>query len=108
MHEKTLRQRGMDRQSILPLQREIETVDYYLFNHINQPDSDILLLQAESKAHDARSEFDDVTRLIKVEVARFEQERLMDFKASLDAFLEGMISRQSQVRRFLLNSHTQC
>ncbi|KAF8315352.1 Vps5-domain-containing protein [Clavulina sp. PMI_390] len=76
-HEKTLRQRGMDRQSILPLQREIESAD--------------------SKAHDARSEFEKSTKLIKAEVARFEHERVMEFKAALEAFLDGMIDQQNEV-----------
>lgn len=34
---------------------------------------------------------------MKSEVARFEQERIQDFKDSLQAFLEGMISRQKEV-----------
>jgi sorting nexin-1/2 len=34
---------------------------------------------------------------VKTEVARFEQERIEDFKNSLHAFLEGMISRQKEV-----------
>lgn len=38
-----------------------------------------------------------MTKLIKLEVARFEHERVTDFKASLEAFLEGMISRQTEV-----------
>lgn len=52
----------------------------------------------ESKAQEAKNEYDETTKLIKVEVARFEHERVNDFKASLDAFLEGMINRQTEVR----------
>ena len=36
---------------------------------------------------------------MKSEVARFEQERIQDFKDSLQAFLEGMVSRQKEVGR---------
>lgn len=46
---------------------------------------------------DAKHEFDQATKLIKTEVARFEQERIEDFKDSLHAFLEGMIGRQKEV-----------
>ncbi|OSD02924.1 Vps5-domain-containing protein [Trametes coccinea BRFM310] len=56
-----------------------------------------LVADAERKALDARQEFDHVSRLVKSEVARFEQERIEDFKASLEAFLDGMISRQKQL-----------
>jgi sorting nexin-1/2 len=38
-----------------------------------------------------------VSKLVKTEMARFEQERINDFKDSLVAFLEGMISRQKEV-----------
>jgi sorting nexin-1/2 len=38
-----------------------------------------------------------VSKLVKTEVARFEQERIEDFKDSLQVFLEGMISRQKEV-----------
>ena len=43
-------------------------------------------------------EYEQVSKLVKSEVARFEQERIEDFKDSLHAFLEGMISRQKEVR----------
>jgi predicted Holliday junction resolvase-like endonuclease len=53
--------------------------------------------QAERRALEAKHEYDHVSRLVKTEVARFEQERIEDFKNSLHAFLEGMISRQKEV-----------
>ncbi|EED79776.1 predicted protein, partial [Postia placenta Mad-698-R] len=56
-----------------------------------------VVADAERRALEAKTEFDQVSRLVKVEVARFEQERIEDFKNSLEAFLEGMISRQKQV-----------
>lgn len=33
-----------------------------------------------------------------MEVARFEEERVKDFKVALEKFLEGMIERQKEVR----------
>lgn len=47
---------------------------------------------------DAKTDFDQVSKLVKSEVARFEQERIEDFKDSLEAFLDGMIARQKEVR----------
>ncbi|PIL25126.1 hypothetical protein GSI_13015 [Ganoderma sinense ZZ0214-1] len=53
--------------------------------------------EAERRALEAKQEFDHVSRLVKAEVARFEQERIEDFKNALEAFLEGMIKRQKQL-----------
>ncbi|KAG8907684.1 Vacuolar protein sorting-associated protein 5 [Tulasnella sp. 403] len=50
--------------------------------------------KAERRAQEAKREFDTVTKLIKMELARFESERVEDFKASLEQFLEGMIRKQ--------------
>lgn len=55
-------------------------------------------MQAERRVLDAKHEYDHVCKLVKVEVARFERERIDDFKDTLHAFLEGMISRQKEVR----------
>ncbi|KIP03006.1 hypothetical protein PHLGIDRAFT_111375 [Phlebiopsis gigantea 11061_1 CR5-6] len=56
-----------------------------------------LVAEAERRALDAKHEFDHVSRLVKAEVARFEQERIEDFKNSLEAFLSGMISKQKEL-----------
>ncbi|KAK7061024.1 Vacuolar protein sorting-associated protein vps5 [Paramarasmius palmivorus] len=55
------------------------------------------IAEAERRATDAKHEFEQVSKLVKTEVARFEQERIEDFKNSLRAFLEGMISRQKEL-----------
>ncbi|KAF9266929.1 Vps5-domain-containing protein [Marasmius fiardii PR-910] len=55
------------------------------------------IADAERRAADAKLEFEQVSRLVKSEVARFEQERIEDFKDSLHSFLEGMISRQKEL-----------
>ncbi|KAI0794061.1 Vps5 C terminal like-domain-containing protein [Fomes fomentarius] len=56
-----------------------------------------LVGEAERRALDAKQEFEQTSRLVKSEVARFEQERIDDFKNALESFLEGMISRQKQL-----------
>jgi sorting nexin-1/2 len=48
----------------------------------------------EKRALEAKQEFEHVSRLVKSEVARFEQERIEDFKKSLEHLLDDMISRQ--------------
>ncbi|KAI9451700.1 Vps5-domain-containing protein [Lactarius psammicola] len=52
--------------------------------------------EAERRALDAKQEFEHVSRLVKTEVARFEQERVEDFKKSLEQLLDGMITRQKE------------
>jgi sorting nexin-1/2 len=56
------------------------------------------LFQAERKALNAKHDFDRCSKLVKMEVARFEEERVKDFKVALEKFLEGMIERQKEVR----------
>lgn len=56
------------------------------------------MAQAERRALEAKSEFDQTSRLVKTEVARFEQERIQDFKNSLEIYLSGMIAKQNEVR----------
>lgn len=46
---------------------------------------------------DAKHDFDRCSKLIKAEMARFELERVEDFKIALQTFLDGMISRQKEV-----------
>ncbi|RXW23897.1 hypothetical protein EST38_g1979 [Candolleomyces aberdarensis] len=55
------------------------------------------IAEAERRVLDAKHEYDHVCKLVKIEVARFEQERIDDFKDTLHAFLEGMISRQKEL-----------
>ncbi|KAG8691011.1 Vacuolar protein sorting-associated protein 5 [Ceratobasidium sp. 423] len=59
--------------------------------------------EAEKRAADAKFEFDQCSRLIKAEMARFEKERIDDFKKSLEQLLEGMIRRQQDIIESLEN-----
>jgi sorting nexin-1/2 len=54
-------------------------------------------MKAERRASESKLEYEQVSKLVKQEVARFEQERIDDFKNSLHVFLEGMITRQKDV-----------
>ncbi|CAE6426283.1 unnamed protein product [Rhizoctonia solani] len=53
--------------------------------------------EAEKRAADAKFEFDQCSRLIKAEMARFEKERIDDFKKNLEQLLEGMVRRQQDL-----------
>ncbi|KAI9628980.1 hypothetical protein KEM48_011230 [Puccinia striiformis f. sp. tritici PST-130] len=52
---------------------------------------------AERRAHEARNEFADVSKLIKAEFQRFDQEKVADFKASICNFVDGLTVRQRQI-----------
>ncbi|KAG9045925.1 Vacuolar protein sorting-associated protein 5 [Tulasnella sp. UAMH 9824] len=52
------------------------------------------IAEAERRAQEAKREFDDVSKLIKMELGRFEKERIEDFKVSMEDFLESMIRKQ--------------
>ncbi|GJJ11414.1 hypothetical protein Clacol_005647 [Clathrus columnatus] len=53
--------------------------------------------EAERRAMEAKHDFDKTSKTIKSEMARFERERVEDFKDILVTFLEGMISRQKEI-----------
>ncbi|KAI5120370.1 hypothetical protein M0805_006892 [Coniferiporia weirii] len=55
------------------------------------------IADAERRVLDAKQGFEHCSKLIKSEMARFEEERIHDFKSSLEAFLGGMIQRQKQL-----------
>jgi len=55
------------------------------------------LEEAERRTHDARNEFADVSKLIKAEFQRFDQEKVEDFKLSICTFVDGLTNRQRQV-----------
>lgn len=60
-----------------------------------------IFVQAERKALETKNEFEHVSKLVKSEVARFETERIEDFKKTMEKFLDGMIDRQKEVRVLL-------
>lgn len=52
---------------------------------------------AERKAHSARLLFDDMGRLMRGELERFEREKVEDFKSGVETFLEGAVEAQKEV-----------
>jgi sorting nexin-1/2 len=53
--------------------------------------------EAEKKAHQARLLFEDMGRLMRGELERFEREKVEDFKSGVETFLEGAVEAQKEV-----------
>lgn len=53
--------------------------------------------QAERKTLDAKQDFEDVSKLTKAEMARFDKEKVEDFKKAVEDYVEGMLVRQREV-----------
>ena len=59
---------------------------------------------AEKKAHQARLLFEDMGRLMRGELERFEREKVEDFKSGVETFLEGAVEAQKEVSLLTLVS----
>jgi sorting nexin-1/2 len=57
--------------------------------------------EAEKKAHQSRLLFEDMGRLMRGELERFEREKVEDFKSGVETFLEGAVEAQKEVSRLL-------
>ena len=53
--------------------------------------------QADRRALDAQSDFDAVSRLVKLEFSRFEQERIEDLKSTMEAYITEAVDAQQKV-----------
>lgn len=56
---------------------------------------------AERKVHQARLLFEDMGRLMRNELDRFEKEKVEDFKSGVETFLESAVEAQKEVSIFL-------
>lgn len=52
---------------------------------------------AEKRAHQARLLFEDMGRLMRNELERFEREKVEDFKSGVETFLEGAVEAQKEL-----------
>lgn len=52
---------------------------------------------SERKVHQARLLFDDMGRLMRTELDRFEREKVEDFKSAVETFLESAVEAQKEV-----------
>nr|CAG8488611.1 5774_t:CDS:10 [Entrophospora candida] len=56
-----------------------------------------IIAEGENKVEDCRHEFEDVTKLIKAELDRFDKEKVEDFKNSIDSFLDSIIKTKNEI-----------
>ncbi len=56
----------------------------------------------ERRVHAARLLFEDMGRLMRAELDRFEREKVEDFKSGVETYLESAVEAQKEVRSLLL------
>lgn len=64
-------------------------------DRLNQLNADVS--DAERKVHQARLLFEDMGRLMRNELERFEREKVEDFKSGVETFLESAVEAQKEV-----------
>lgn len=62
---------------------------------LNQLQADVA--DGERRCHQARLTFEDMGRLMRNELERFEREKVEDFKSGVETFLEGAVEAQKEV-----------
>ena len=65
-------------------------------DRLNQLQADVG--DGERRCHQARLLFEDMGRLMRAELERFEREKVEDFKSGVETFLEGAVEAQKEVR----------
>lgn len=71
-------------------------------DRLNQVSADVA--DAERKVHQARLLFDDMGKLMRNELQRFEKEKVEDFKSGVETFLESAVEAQKEVSKDLFIS----
>lgn len=64
-------------------------------DRLNQLSADVS--DAERRVHQARLLFEDMGRLMRNELERFEKEKVEDFKSGVETYLESAVEAQKQV-----------
>ena len=64
-------------------------------DRLNQLQADVT--EGERRCHQARILFEDMGRLMRNELERFEREKVEDFKSGVETFLEGAVEAQKEV-----------
>lgn len=64
-------------------------------DRLNQVSAEVA--DAERKVHQARLLFDDMGRLMRAELDRFEREKVEDFKSAVETFLESSVEAQKEL-----------
>ncbi|EER24275.1 Vacuolar protein sorting-associated protein 5 [Coccidioides posadasii str. Silveira] len=64
-------------------------------DRLNQANADVV--EAERKVHQARLLFEDMGKLMRNELERFEREKVEDFKSGVETFLESAVEAQKEL-----------
>ncbi|KAJ5732507.1 hypothetical protein N7493_003988 [Penicillium malachiteum] len=64
-------------------------------DRLNQANADVA--DAERKVHSTRLLFEDMGRLMRTELQRFEKEKVEDFKSGVETFLESAVEAQKEL-----------
>lgn len=64
-------------------------------DRLNQMQADVA--DAERRVHQSRLLFEDMGRLMRSELDRFEREKVEDFKSGVETYLEGAVEAQKEV-----------
>ncbi|KAK8063276.1 hypothetical protein PG996_007928 [Apiospora saccharicola] len=64
-------------------------------DRLNQVSAEVA--DSERKVHQARLLFDDMGRLMRAELDRFEREKVEDFKSAVETFLESAVEAQKEL-----------
>ena len=67
-------------------------------DRLNQLQADVG--EGERRCHQARLLFEDMGRLMRAELERFEKEKVEDFKSGVETFLEGAVEAQKEVSSY--------
>ncbi|CAG8748896.1 8123_t:CDS:2, partial [Racocetra fulgida] len=98
LHEKQIYQTWQN--AVYDLQKKKATYERLkIQGKMNQDKLSIMLAQiaeSEHRVEDCKHEFEDVSKLIKAELDRFDKEKVEDFKNSVEAFLESMVQTQKE------------
>jgi sorting nexin-1/2 len=65
-------------------------------DRLNQLEAEVS--DCEKRAHQARLLWDDMGRILRQELGRFEKEKVEEFKSSIETYLEGAAEAQKEVR----------
>ncbi|GAT27015.1 sorting nexin 3 [Aspergillus luchuensis] len=68
-------------------------------DRLTQVNADVA--DAERKVHQARLLFEDMGRLMRNELQRFEKEKVEDFKSGVETFLESAVEAQKEVSQLI-------
>ena len=72
-------------------------------DRLNQVSADVA--DAERKVHQAKLLFEDMGKLMRNELQRFEREKVEDFKSGVETFLESAVEAQKEVRTSFFAMH---